>query len=111
MTVLTQIAGQHVGRVLTIPDDIVVASEAAGGGAVVHEGRGPVGARMAASAIVAAGNMGGVFTYRDGAVVATETGAKHLVVVNPAHLFPVRCDMAGFTPIRGLHVGRALAIL
>lgn len=111
MAVLTQIAGQHMGRVLTILDDIVMASKAARGGAVVHEGRGPVGACMTTGTIVTTGDMSGVFTLRDGSVVTTETGAKHLVVVNPAHLCPVRGDMAGFTPVRGLHVSRALTIL
>jgi len=44
-------------------------------------------------------------------VVTTEADAKHFSVIYPVHYFPVRVDMASFTPVRGLYVGATLAVL
>lgn len=111
MTELAQVTGLHVGRVLAISDGIVVAGEAAGGGVVMHEGRGPVRGGVAARAIIAAGDMVGGPAFRSASVMATETDTEHLVMIYPLDLTPGCGDMAGFAAVRGLYMGRALAVL
>ena len=71
------------------------------GTGVIEIGRYPASAGVAGLAVVTARNVRGVFTGRRGAVMAAETGADHVVVVDPDDRNPGGVAMAILAQIVG----------
>lgn len=71
---------------------------------MIEIGRRPACCRVTLDTVCGDGDMVGVHTVGNGAVVATVAGTDHISMVDPSHRFPLRIAMAILAHIVGLHM-------
>ena len=107
MAVLTEIAGRYMIDIFTDRVRAIVTTEAVTRESrVINVRRNPAGGRVAVIAVVAARNVRRVFARRNRAVMAGQTGADNLGVVNRNRRLKECGAMAIFTDIGGENVIR-----